>query len=79
MAHTDTIVEKGSETTNNLMVLKRLFPLLIGGDPVAKPTILWFDLWFCRHGFWRLDQSFSNSENSLLLCASKPSGKHAGF
>jgi phosphatidylserine decarboxylase len=33
----ESIVEKGLETTNNLVVSKRLFPLLIGGSPPPSP------------------------------------------
>jgi len=29
------------ETNNNLVVLSRLFPQLVGGEPVAKRMILW--------------------------------------
>src|SRR5262249_48644181 len=70
---------KAFKTTNNLVARSGLFTLLIEGFGAAKPTILWFRLKRLLHRFWCLDQPFSGSQNSVVLCASKPSGKHGGF
>src|SRR5207248_10577199 len=79
MPHISRIAEKGFETINNLVVRSGLFALLIERLGAAEPTILWFGLKHLLHRFWRLDQPFSGSEDRVVLCASKPSGKHAGF
>src|SRR5882724_327663 len=36
------IARNGLETTNNIVVLSRLFPLQVGGTKTLRPTILWF-------------------------------------
>src|SRR5207253_1107197 len=50
-------------------------------DQVMQPTlmILWLPEPATFADFWRLDRAVSNSENRVLLCASKRSRKHGGF
>src|SRR5438128_1669510 len=73
------IARNGLETNNNLMVLSRLFPLLVGEERAPRPMILWLPEPAIFADFWRLDRVVSNSENRVLLCASKRSRKHGGF
>src|SRR5437588_5297374 len=73
------IARNGPETNNNLMVLSRLFPLLVGEEGAPRPMILWLPEPATFADFWRLDRAVSNSENRVLLCASKRSRKHGGF
>src|SRR5947199_9007809 len=63
----------------NIVVVRRLFPLPVGGRRTAKPTILWFSTQGLGSDFWRLDRALSGSENRLHLCAFKLPWKHAGF
>ena len=47
------------------MALSRLFALLIELSGGAHHIILWFKLEASSHRFWRLDQTFSSSQNRL--------------
>src|SRR6266496_422013 len=73
------IARNGLETNNNLVVLSRLFPLPVGAALAPKPMILWLPEPVPFADFWGLDRAVSDSENRLLVCASKRSWKPAGF
>src|SRR5207247_2228051 len=64
-----TIARNDLETTNNLVVLSKLFPLQVGDSQTPKPTILWFGGQRLGTNFWQLDRTLLGFENRALYAS----------
>jgi phosphatidylserine decarboxylase len=74
-----TIAINGLQTTNNLVVVSRLFPLQLGGASLPEPTILWFPELPLIIDFWQLDRTLLGFENRALYAPANASGSTLDF